>query len=1450
MSFNFLSVSERFKPIRITGPLVGGTMATKSTASESEDESFEYDSDYAREFQERENNEALAQASGIKTNLSSLSIKSEEVDNRTEGINDVEDFTTVTYKGTSIINDNLCQIYKNYNFNYNCQEDLPINSMKEKIVSMVESNQVVVIEGATGCGKSTQVPQFILDSYRIQNKPCNIVVTQPRRIAAMSIARRVADQRHWPLGSVVGYQIGLNREIGEETILTFMTTGVLLQKLISSQNLNEFTHIILDEVHERNKDMDFLMLVVRKFLRTNSRNVKVILMSATINIEKFSQYFSVPIFGALVEAPVITIQKRSKHQTQIFYLEELDALGPQPEIIVDNPTIEKEMYQICAKLIKVMDRLDTECTYPGTVLVFLPGIHEIEELDGILKQDIYKSSVQYEIIPLHSTITTEEQRKVFIPPREGIRKVILSTNIAESSITVPDIKYVIDFCLTKDLQYDTKTTFTCLQLNWAAKTNCKQRAGRAGRVADGRVYRLVPKYFYDDYIKPETVPEMLRCPLDILILLTKRMNLDRSPKEILALALDPPRLDQIERTMLVLKEVGALLLTYNGEWCKMDGDLTYFGHVMAMLPLDIKLTKMIILGYLFSCLEDAIIMAAGMSTKNVFSTPFKEGMNAYNSKLSWADGSCSDLIAILNVYKVWRNHTQGTVFTTNTKSKREQIAAWGRRHYLQHRVLDEMHQLILEIKTRLKSFNIIEHHGGVQWKEIEKPLVLKVVICGAFYPNYFVHVPNQIDEREAVKTLGGRTPNNTVYLQGFDSRQPGPLYASAIKKEMQSCGTDMIVSFDCSNKVYIQFRCHERDPASIRDGKHNFQGVMPGNVALEVYRAVRRRQLYKGITIPILPVEEALSRAKKLGLNDLRTSNLSQATSCTPELPGLEISLITIRISHVIDPGHFWVQNVGFQYDEILSEIGKILSKKLIPVTLANVVVGEIYAAPFEGAYYRVRCIGVIPLKNGKYCVQVFYVDYGNISDVPVEDLRILPPDLLNYPAQAYECVLCQLKPSILLHNRAEWTDKAHDLFYNLTHDRILLAKVYSVTQGIVSIELLEPAEERPSRINKKTLRPMNGQVPTERSINQILLDNGYATPSEESYLSKWNHEMREAQLNMEKDQREKYNIQQAEYATIFNALTQDVPSPTAQECRRKLTLRGPFSPLETRVYGVNVSSHGHTIRVDPDSVNTVLLDSEPQDSHERLLVASSVTSNQAGTNLTLRYTTLMPNLHGFSALMALLFCYKMELRTTDDGTKYAAALCGLGYDKDTNRSLFRDHDILINIDVDLTTNDINLINSLRYFINAALYLEDSTQPPYNQEENFAQCQRNIQMKLLELLNVQRKFIGTNNTQVHKTSWGHFNDVTILQPAEYAIEPYAIYPLHACIDLEEEARNISYQKCLTYLLNISRRVDKFPPAGVTCDICDLTVLNIDSLRIHLVSGLHKQNCVKFGVNIE
>lgn len=217
---------------------------------------------------------------------------------------------------------------------------------------MIETNSVVVIQGPTGCGKTTQVPQFILDSCYKKRQHCNIIgnsviframfnlvrvisliydrfaVTQPRRIAAISIAKRVSEEKDWPVGSLVGFQVGLINNTCRDTRLTYCTTGVLLHKLINSKNMLDYTHVILDEVHERDQNMDFLLLVVRKLLRTNSRPVKVILMSATFEVERFAKYFSSPMRNKLVPAPIIDIAKKNYYNVAIYYLCQMGALGP------------------------------------------------------------------------------------------------------------------------------------------------------------------------------------------------------------------------------------------------------------------------------------------------------------------------------------------------------------------------------------------------------------------------------------------------------------------------------------------------------------------------------------------------------------------------------------------------------------------------------------------------------------------------------------------------------------------------------------------------------------------------------------------------------------------------------------------------------------------------------------------------------------------------------------------------------------------------------------------------------------------------------------------------------------------------------------------------------------------------------------------------------------------
>jgi ATP-dependent RNA helicase TDRD9 len=258
------------------------------------------------------------------------------------------------------------------------------------------------------------------------------------------------------------------------------------------------------------------------------------------------------------------------------------------------------------------------------------------------------------IIPLHSSITIEEQRQAFVQPQAGQRKVILSTNIAESSITIPDIKYVIDFCLTKELKCDLETNYQALMMNWASMASMTQRKGRAGRCSGGRCYRLISRKFRDTYIQEYSMPEMQRCPLDHLVLQAKLLDLGE-PKLILGLALQPPHLEDIEKTILCLKEVGALSTLKSGVANPYDGDLTFVGRVLATLPVDIHLGKLIILGHVFGCIEEAIIVAAAFSMKTFFAHPYQQELDAYKAKLSWADYSHSDAIAALRAYQVWHS---------------------------------------------------------------------------------------------------------------------------------------------------------------------------------------------------------------------------------------------------------------------------------------------------------------------------------------------------------------------------------------------------------------------------------------------------------------------------------------------------------------------------------------------------------------------------------------------------------------------------------------------------------------------------------------------------------------------------------------------------------------------------------------------------------------------------
>lgn len=221
----------------------------------------------------------------------------------------------------------MADIFKRYKYFY-VPPDLPIVKSRHEILETIRNNPVTVLQGETGCGKSTQVPQFLLDEAYTNRQPCNIVVTQPRRIAARSVATRVCDEQKWTVGSVVGYQVGLDTKASEDTRILFCTTGVLLEKLIRAKSMSHYTHIILDEVHDRDQDMDFLFIIVRRLLATNSSHVKIILMSASIDAPTFANYFAIPRKrGCAPEAaPIIRVDAKRNFQVKEYYLSDLHRL--------------------------------------------------------------------------------------------------------------------------------------------------------------------------------------------------------------------------------------------------------------------------------------------------------------------------------------------------------------------------------------------------------------------------------------------------------------------------------------------------------------------------------------------------------------------------------------------------------------------------------------------------------------------------------------------------------------------------------------------------------------------------------------------------------------------------------------------------------------------------------------------------------------------------------------------------------------------------------------------------------------------------------------------------------------------------------------------------------------------------------------------------------------------
>ncbi|XP_054278787.1 ATP-dependent RNA helicase DHX30-like isoform X2 [Macrosteles quadrilineatus] len=509
---------------------------------------------------------------------------------------------------------------------------LPIDKFRQEIINLVENNSFVVIKGEPGCGKSTQVPQYIFETFAADREAtdCNIVVTQPRRISAISLAERVAYERDEQVGDVVGYHVRLYAKHPKyrDGYILFCSTGMLVQKMVSDAGLSGVTHVIVDEAHERDIPVDFLLLLLKRAQEQNPA-LKVIIMSATINAELFTKFFndcpsiSIPGFTFPVQHRFLDNELRTMLRRQ----------GAQFEEEGDRPVVNIEA------VLGMIDWIDRNKP-DGAILVFLPGWLEIKTVMERLQE--LPNAEKFIVVPAHSKLSNDDQKRIFHVPDAGYRKVILSTNIAETSLTINDVVYVVDSGAVKEERMDLKTGLVCLDNQWASQANVRQRRGRAGRVKPGESYHLYTEDKYNS-LEQFPTPEINRIPLTRSVLDVKMHTKDENISQFLSQLPEPPRLESVTQAVRVLQAMGAL---------DEDENLTPLGKRIYKLPLDPYLSKALVHACLFKCVGPILSVVTVLSADySLFenSLGLKSSMRQMKQKFS----PSSDHIALARLYHQW-----------------------------------------------------------------------------------------------------------------------------------------------------------------------------------------------------------------------------------------------------------------------------------------------------------------------------------------------------------------------------------------------------------------------------------------------------------------------------------------------------------------------------------------------------------------------------------------------------------------------------------------------------------------------------------------------------------------------------------------------------------------------------------------------------------------------------
>ncbi|UZJ56657.1 hypothetical protein CBS101457_005977 [Exobasidium rhododendri] len=555
---------------------------------------------------------------------------------------------------------------------------LPVYAQMDEFYTKFNSSQIMVMIGETGSGKTTQIPQFVAysDLSHLRKEkgadgitaPKLIACTQPRRVAAMSVAKRVAEEMDVTLSKEVGYTIRFEDATERRTtFLKYMTDGMLLREAMNDHNLDRYGCIILDEAHERTLATDILMGLLKDVAKRRP-DLKIIVMSATLDALKFQKYFN--------DAPLLRVPGRT-FPVETFYTPE-----PEPDYL-----------EAAIRTVLMIHQAEDE----GDILVFLTGEEEIEDACRKIKAEADEMASKdpdmcgpLKVVPLYSSLPPAQQQRIFeaAPPplRPGGppgRKVVISTNIAETSLTIDGIVYVVDPGFSKQKVYNPRIRVESLLVSPISKASAQQRMGRAGRTKPGKCFRLyMEKDFVNELIE-QTYPEILRSNLANTVLELKKLGIDNL---VTFDYMDPPAPETIMRALELLNYLGAF---------DDEGNLTPLGEIMAEFPLDPQLAKMLIVSPEFKCSNEILTIAAMLSVPNVFLRPNAQRQQAdqAHAEFSHPDG---DHLTLLNVYHSYKNNCPDA----NTASQ------WCWQNYLSYRTLQQADNVRNQLQRTMERYNL------------------------------------------------------------------------------------------------------------------------------------------------------------------------------------------------------------------------------------------------------------------------------------------------------------------------------------------------------------------------------------------------------------------------------------------------------------------------------------------------------------------------------------------------------------------------------------------------------------------------------------------------------------------------------------------------------------------------------------------------------------------------